>query len=175
MAVLYFIVCILRPICIPIPEIVIVVWGNQYLSDFYTYCLGVVGSVIGIVGMYLVSGIGAEKIIQRFHYEKPIEKYRRYIDKYSLGIIGVFFVLPIFSDIIISLGAAIMKVNISKFTFLALISKIASIGIIIYSRTLAETFKLQQWQILLVEFILLQVFAVLFQYIDRVKYRNQKE
>lgn len=48
MEVVYFILCVLQPICLPIPEMVTVLWGSVEIGPIKSFILGVVGAILGI-------------------------------------------------------------------------------------------------------------------------------
>ena len=60
MKILYFICCVLQPICLPIPEAGTVLWARASFGSFPSFFLGVTGSLIGITMMYWMVKRGTE-------------------------------------------------------------------------------------------------------------------
>ena len=42
----YFLVCVLLPICIPVPETAVVLWGTRRIGSLGAFALGVTGSFV---------------------------------------------------------------------------------------------------------------------------------
>ena len=57
MCFIYFILCVLLPICIPVPEAAVVLWGPDHIGSLQAFLLGVTGSVLGLAIMYVLSSI----------------------------------------------------------------------------------------------------------------------
>ncbi len=41
MCFIYFILCVLLPICIPVPEAAVVLWGTDHIGSLQAFLLGV--------------------------------------------------------------------------------------------------------------------------------------
>lgn len=85
--------------------------GGKNCTETATFIIGVIGSVLGIALMYQLSLFFSDRLIKALVFEEKIKSFQFYIKKYSTGIIGLFFVLPVFPDIVIGLGAAALKVK----------------------------------------------------------------
>ncbi len=48
----YFLTCVLLPICVPVPETAVVLWGTGQIGNLGAFFLGVTGSVLGLAIMY---------------------------------------------------------------------------------------------------------------------------
>lgn len=121
--IIYFILCILQPIILPIPEVITIGSATVVLGTFKSFVIGTIGSVCGIVIMYNVARYGGEKIVSLIAKEKQLNKYKKYISKYEILITGLLFIIPILPDEIICLGAGVSGINFKKFLVIAVIAK----------------------------------------------------
>lgn len=169
MLALYFILCILQPICLPVPELVTIVWGSNTVGDVYAFIFGVIGTVLGIVIMYFSSRKASDWIVQKFHYKDGLEAFKSYVSHFQIYIIGLLFVVPILPDEIICIGVCIIGISFSKFITIAIFAKITSIGMIAFSEQIGSVFCLDKWQIIMVELGVLLLIARIFKYIDCCK------
>ena len=64
MCFIYFILCVLLPICIPVPEAAVVLWGTDHIGSLQAFLLGVIGSVLGLAIMYTLSSLAACRIFK---------------------------------------------------------------------------------------------------------------
>lgn len=165
---IYFICCILQPICLPLPEMATVLWGSYTIGSKASFRLGVLGTIIGIAIMYSVSKKCSQKIIDRFHCEAKIRKFQHYVERYKVLIIGFFFIVPILPDEIICIGAPLVGIDLGTFLGLGFISKCVSVGMVAFTKEIASVCSLSSMDIIMGELIILFVFAYIF------KRRNQR-
>ena len=78
---IYFIFCILQPICLPIPEAMTIYFGSELIGSFASFILGFIGSLIGISIMYAMSKYGSKKLLHKIEGNNRIERYRKYTEK----------------------------------------------------------------------------------------------
>lgn len=64
MCFIYFILCVLLPICIPVPEAAVVLWGTDHIGSLQAFLLGVIGSVLGLAIMYTLSSLAVCRIFK---------------------------------------------------------------------------------------------------------------
>lgn len=60
----YFLVCVLLPICIPVPETAVVLWGTRQIGSLGAFTLGVMGSVLGLAIMHSLSSLIVHRIFK---------------------------------------------------------------------------------------------------------------
>lgn len=158
---IYFILCLLQPICLLVPEIVTVLWGVERFGPTRSFIVGVIGMVIGIAIMYACSTVIAEWMISKFHYEKYMEIFYSYVKQYHVLIVGVLFVIPILPDEIIGIGAPLVGIGFGQFISIAIFSKIVSVGMISFSSQIASVCALQKWQIIMLELLILYLASII--------------
>lgn len=166
MLILYFIGCILQPICLPVPEMMLVLWASQTIGEVPSFLVGLLGTIIGISIMYHLSGKVSCFIVEKFHFEGGLERFQLYVKHFQEVIVGFLFVVPILPDEIIGLGASFIKIKFSRFLCIAIVAKVISIGMIAFSDSLGEIASMQQWQIIMIEFGALLLMTRIFKYMD---------
>lgn len=82
---------------------------------------------------------------------------------------GMLFIIPIFQDFIICIGASLMKINLPLFLLIAIISKTISIGMIEYSGLIGDVFQVNKWQIIIIELFIINIISYLFKIHKRSK------
>ncbi len=164
MIALYFLGCLLRPICLPVPETLLVLWGSRQVSQ-------PLALAAGIAGMYLISSKVSEWIVKRLNCRKALEGFQDYIAYYKTKMIAVLFIIPVFPDIIISIGAAVSKISLPVFVFIAIMAKSVSIGMIVYSGEIAHFLCLEKWQVILTELFLVNIISSVFKIYNRGRER----
>ena len=171
MEILYFICCILQPICLPVPEMATVLWGTMMIGSEWTLLLGVLGSTIGIVLMYTIAAYGVAYLMQNEKLQHSITQFQYYIQEYCFLVIGLLFVIPVLPDEVICIGGALTGIDFKKFIAVAFLSKFVSIGIVAYANLIAEVCSLNRTQIICIEVILLLIAAQIF----KVRHRQEKQ
>ncbi|MDO5292940.1 MAG: VTT domain-containing protein [bacterium] len=169
MFILYFIVCLLQPICLPVPELVTVVWGMQTLGAVPSFIIGVIGMVLGVSIMYHMSNKVSKVMIEKFHYKNGLELFQHYVNRYDILFVGLLFVVPILPDEIIGLGAPLAGISYPKFLLVAIISKAVSIGMVSFSEQIGSICSLQGWQIIMLELGMLLLISKGIRYADYKK------
>lgn len=130
---IYFIVCFLQPIILPIPEAVTVMSGSSLIGPLKATILGFIGTTLGIITMFTLSKYASNKIRNKFADNSKIEKFNSYIQRNEIIILVFLFVLPILPDEIICIGAGLVRINTIKFITLATVSKLISSISLAYS------------------------------------------
>ncbi|MBE4906531.1 VTT domain-containing protein [Bacillus luteolus] len=146
---IFFLICFLQPILLPIPEAATVTAGSAILGAFPAACISFAGTLSGIIVMYFIAKIGGQKLIRKFVKEKQIQQYERYVSKNETSILLILFIIPILPDEIICVGAGLGGVNIKKFVIIAAISKILTSFSLAYSLDFAQSMSLTNSQLLL--------------------------
>lgn len=121
---IYFIVCFLQPIILPIPEPVTIVGGSSLLGPCRAAVIGFCGTTLGIIFMFFISKFASKSIIRKLVNEKKLDKFNEYIQRNYTLIILMLFILPILPDEVICIGAGLAKLNSYKFIIIAAISKL---------------------------------------------------
>lgn len=159
MAWIYFLLCVIQPIFLPIPEMVTVLWGSVEIGPIKSFVLGVIGAIIGISIMYWVTKKGSHWMIARFKGEEKIEIFQNYVRKYQIYIVGILFIVPILPDEIICLGAPFVGIPFPTFIVIAILSKIVSVGMIAFSEEIAAAFSISRIELIMIELVILFVVA----------------
>lgn len=154
---LFLLCCLLRTVCLPIPETVLFLWGSSFISENLLFLLMLVGTVISFAITYSLSHYFLIILVKRLKWENKVDQFCDCIRKYKEGIISVLFIVPVFPDIIVCAGAALMHVRFSWFIFLAVVSKAVSLGMLVYSQQIAQCFSVKKWQVLVVELAVLNL------------------
>lgn len=162
MELVYFILCVLQPICLPIPEIVTVLWGSVEIGAVKSFFLGATGAIIGIAVMYFIARKGSDFLIHKLKCEKKILIFQEYVRKYKIYIIGILFIVPILPDEIICIGSPLVGIKYSVFMGIAVISKVISVGMIAFSEEIARVCSLSRAELILFELIILFVIAKIY-------------
>ncbi len=203
MTAFYFLCCLLRPICLPVPETLLVLWGSGQVGLFPALAVGVLGSVAGIASMYLISSKmygwierkldcgnyvyckppectvmlakkvpgwrSAVRLYCKFNWCAVINCFRGYIAHYKAKIIAMLFIIPVFPDIMISIGAAVIKISLPEFLILAIMAKSVSIGMVVYAGEIAGLLSLEKWQVILAELLFVHIVSYIFKAYNRCK------
>lgn len=173
MAVLYFLLCVLQPVCLPIPEAVTVLWGSMTIGPRKSFVLGVLGALIGIVSMYWIARKCSNWIIAKCKCEQKVKRFQDYIKKYQIYIVGILFIVPILPDEIICLGSTVVGIRFSVFLWVAIAAKIVSVGMIAYSEVIGSVLGLSNVEVVGVELILLFAIAGIFRRRERAEKNNR--
>ncbi|WP_254178779.1 TVP38/TMEM64 family protein [Cytobacillus oceanisediminis] len=155
---IFFLVCFLQPILLPLPEAVTLPAGSAVYGPAAAAFLGFTGTLSGIIVMFLTARIGGLKLVSRFIKERHLIKYQKYMEKNENTILMLMFVIPILPDEIICVGAGMGGVSFKKFLGIAFISKMLTSLLLAYSLSLANALSLSGSQLLLVVSVMIGVF-----------------
>ena len=139
---LFFLICFLQPIVLPLPEVVTVSAGSAVLGSFTAAYVSFFGTVSGIAVMYLIARMGGQKLALKLVKEKHLNSYQEYVKKNETAILFLLFIIPILPDEIICLGAGIGGVSFRRFILIASLSKLLTVSSLSYSVDLAKTLSL---------------------------------
>ncbi len=148
-AFIFFSICFLQPILLPIPEAATVTMGSAVLGSFTAAFISFVGSLLGILVMYFIAKIGGQKLIRKFVKEKHLQQYERYVSKNEISILLILFVIPILPDEIICVGAGIGGVSFKKFFIIASVAKLITSISLAYSVDFAQALSLTNTKLIL--------------------------
>lgn len=172
---IFFLVCFLQPILLPLPEAVTLPAGSAVFGPAAAAFLGFTGTLSGIIVMFLTARIGGLKLVSRFIKERHLIKYQKYMEKNENTILMLLFIIPILPDEIICVGAGMGGVSFKKFLGIASISKMATSLLLAYSLSLANALSLSGSQLLLVVSVVIGVFYSVFHFYKKKKKRNYKD
>lgn len=147
-ALVFFLICFLQPILLPIPEAATVTAGSAILGALPAACISFAGTISGIIVMYFIARVGGRKLVRKFVKDKHIQKYERYVSKNETFILLILFIIPILPDEIICVGAGLGGVSFKKFVVVAGISKILTSFSLAYSLDFAQSMLLTNSQLL---------------------------
>lgn len=173
MTILYFLLCILQPICLPVPEMVTILWGSMTIGPRKSFVYGVAGALIGIAVMYVLAKKFSECLIKKLKCEKKVKRFQDYIKNYQIYIVGILFIVPILPDEIICLGSPLVGIRFSLFMGIAVAAKLISVGMIAYSEPIGAIIGLSNLELIAVELVVL--FAVAKLYTRREKAEEDRE
>lgn len=131
--VIYLSVCFLQPIILPMPEVVTVSAGSAILGSFTSICLSFLGTISGIIVMYVIAKVGGQKLVLKFVKERHLKRYQEYVGKNETFILALMFIIPVLPDEIICVGAGISGVSFKKFMVVASVSKLITSSVLSYS------------------------------------------
>lgn len=135
---IYFFICFLQPIVLPLPEPVTIMAGSLLFGRFNGAIIAFLGTILGIISMFLFSRYASQKFIKNIISKNKLEKFNKYIKKNEMLIIFLLFILPILPDEIICVGTGITKINGYKFIAIATLSKLITAFTLSYSIELID-------------------------------------
>lgn len=162
---IYFLVCFLQPIILPLPEPITIMGGSSLFGSQSGAAIGFIGTFLGIISMFFGSKYAGKAIISKLVDEKKLEKFNKFIKKNEMLVILMLFVLPILPDEVICVGAGVAGINTYKFISVAAVSKI------ITSVSLSYSLQLIRFNAVTITAIIIVVLAVLivYKYTDSLK------
>lgn len=149
----YFLVCVLLPICIPVPEAAVILWGTRQIGSLGAFFFGVTGSVLGLVIMYSLSSLIANRISKGKKERRQLAWLKQLTVRYRVWILGVLLIVPLVSDEVLCVGSAFLQISLPQFLKIGIIAKIISIGMIAFSGFLGDLCGLRRWQMITVELL----------------------
>ncbi len=173
----YFIflcLCILQPICLPVPEATTILTGTLQLGATPAFIIGMCGIIFGIVLMYQITHFLSKKFLRKLKKSPKFKSYQRYMSKYPILTTGLLFAIPVIPDEIICIGSALGNIKISIMLPIAFFSKIISIGMITYSKAIADMFVLKQWEVIVIEISIMFIASMIYQKINNRDKKKKK-
>ncbi|WP_096153529.1 TVP38/TMEM64 family protein [Bacillus sp. FJAT-45066] len=146
---IYFLICVLQNILLPIPEAATIIAGSTVLGSHNAFIIGLIGTLIGVTTMFFITRYGGIKLVSKYVNEKHLIRYQKYTQKNEILYLFALFIVPILPDEIICIGAGLSKITIKRFLVIALTSKVLTTFIFAYSIELAGAFSLTTSQIVL--------------------------
>ena len=123
----YFLACVLLPICIPVPETAVVLWGTRQIGSLGAFILGVTGSVLGLTIMHSISSLIAHRIAKGKKEQRMLAWLRRLTGRYRFWILGILLIVPVVSDEVLCAASAFLKISLHQFLKIGIIAKVISI------------------------------------------------
>lgn len=163
----YFLFCVLLPVCIPVPEAAVVLWGSRQIGSLCAFSLGVAGSVLGLAIMHTLSSMIADRILKGKKERRQLEWLRQLTGRYSSQILGVLLIVPLVSDEVLCAGSALFKIPLSRFLKIGIIAKTISVGMVAFSGSLGAIWGLERWQILAAELFVMSLASMGLQHVCR--------
>ena len=119
--IIYFMICLLQPIILPIPEAVTLTSGSVIFGPLLGFTLGFLGTILGIYTMFILTRLGKYKL--EISDNKYILKFNKLVSKNENFILALLFIFSILPDEFICIGAGLSKIDFKKFALIAFISK----------------------------------------------------
>lgn len=166
---IFFFLCFLQPICLPVPEATTILTGTLHLGPNYAFMIGMTGIMIGITFMYQITHFLSKKFLKKLRQSPKFKSYQKYMSKYPILTTGLLFAIPVIPDEIICIGSALGNIKMSIMLPIAFFSKIISIGMITYSQAIADIFVLKQWEVILIEITIMFLASIIYQKINNRK------
>lgn len=166
---IFFILCVLQPICLPVPEATTILSGSVTIGADETFIIGMIGIMLGIIIMYKVSFFLGEKYLTNIKKSSKYKTYQRLVSSNPFLTTGILFAIPILPDEIVCVGSALAGVSLRFLLPIAIFSKAISIGMITYSSDIANALSLNQWHIIAIEVVLMLVFALIYSRIKKTR------
>ena len=160
----YFLTCVLLPICVPVPETAVVLWGTGLMGSLGAFFLGVTGSVLGLAIMYSLSSLIANRISRGKKEQRQLAWLRQLTGRYRFWILGILLIVPLVSDEILCAGSVFLKISLPQFLKIGIIAKIISIGMIAFSGFLGGLCGLGRWQMIAGELLLMLLASAALQH-----------
>lgn len=130
---IYFLVCFLQPIILPLPEPVTIIGGSSLLGSQSGAAIGFIGTFLGIISMFFASKYAGKAIVSKLIDENKLEKFNKFIKANEMLVILMLFILPILPDEVICVGAGLAGINAYKFIGVAAVSKLITSVSLSYS------------------------------------------
>ena len=160
----YFLACVLLPICVPVPETAVVLWGTRQIGSLGAFFFGVTGSVLGLMFMYSLSSLIAHHILKGRKESRQLAWFMQLTGRYRVWILGVLLIVPIVSDEVLCAGSAFLKIPLPQFLKIGIIAKVISIGMIAFSGFLGNLCGLRRWQMIAVELLFMFLASAVLQH-----------
>ncbi len=171
----YFLVCVLLPICIPVPETAVVLWGTRQIGSLGAFTLGVMGSVLGLTIMYSLSSLIVHRIFKGKKERRQLAWLQQLTGRYRVWILGVLLIVPLVSDEVLCAGSAFLKISLPQFLKIGIIAKIISIGMIAFSGFFGSLCGLRRWQMIAVELLFMFLASAALQHFCKKGEANYHE
>ncbi len=160
----YFLVCVLLPICVPVPETAVILWGTRQIGSLGAFFFGVIGSVLGLMIMYSLSSLIAHRISKGKKEKRQLAWLKQLTGRYRVWILGVLLIVPLVSDEVLCAGSAFLKIPLPQFLKIGIIAKSISIGMIAFSGFLGDLCGLRRWQMIAVELLFMFLASAVLQH-----------
>ncbi|XIH11264.1 TVP38/TMEM64 family protein (plasmid) [Priestia aryabhattai] len=146
---IYFLICFLQPILLPLPEAVTVSVGSAMFGSLTSIFLSFTGTILGIVVMYFIAKVGGQKLVLKLVKERHLKRYQEYVGKNETTILALLFIIPVLPDEIICVGAGISGVSFKRFLIIASISKLITSSVLSYSVYFTKSLSLTSSEIIM--------------------------
>ena len=135
---LFFLICFLQPIMLPVPEPVSVLAGSAVFGGKTAFLICFPATVLGILVMYCLAGYGGSRMKAKYSHSRQLEKYYAYVDKYGVWVLFFLLVFPILPDEIICLGAGFGHMPAKRFVPAVLVGKLITSSVFSFFPELVE-------------------------------------
>ena len=171
---IFLFLCILQPICLPVPEATTILTGTLQLGPIPAFVIGMCGIMFGIVLMYQITHFLSKKFLREVKKSPKFKAYQKYMSKYPILTTGLLFAIPVIPDEIICIGSALGNIKMSIMLPIAFFSKIISIGMITFSKVIADILVLKQWEVIVLEILIMFIASIIYQKINNKGKKGKK-
>lgn len=146
---IYLAICFSQPIILPIPEVLTIAGASAVFGPVTAISLGLLGTLAGIMVMYLIARFGGRLIVSKFVKKEHLSNYQNFVQKNEVLFLAIMFIIPILPDEIICIGAGLGRVRLRRFLLIAAVSKLLTTSTFAYSVELAKWFSLSTTELIL--------------------------
>lgn len=146
---IFWVICFIQPIALPLPEPVTVLAGSAVLGSFTAFILAFTGTSAGIITMFFAARVGGMKIVSKLVSQKQLAQYHEYVEKSEVIVLAALFIFPILPDEIICVGAGLSGVSVRRFMIIGIFCKLVTSFSLAYSLELAATLALTTLQVMM--------------------------
>ncbi len=161
--VIFFLLCVAQEICLPLPEVSTVVFGIATIGNLSTFVLALLGILLGICLMYQFVFLFKRKYLKKYEHNPKYLAYQKYVSKNPFLTTGILFAIPILPDEIILVGSALANISLKMILGIALFSKTFSIGVLVFSSTVAKNLEISEWQVMAITIMIMLLAALFYQ------------
>lgn len=165
----FLILCILQPICLPFPEATTILSGTLSIGPNCTFFISLIGILTGIIIMYKISHYFSSKFLKKYQNNNKFLLYKKLVSTNPFLTTGILFAIPILPDEIVCVGSALGDIPLKIIVPIAIIAKSVSIGMTTYSSKIASIFDVNEWQVIVIEILLMIILGMVYRIIKHVK------
>ena len=74
---IFFLLCILQPICLPVPEATTILSGTLTIGANQAFAIGLIGILLGILTMYKITSYLSKKFLRNFKKNQHYKTYQK--------------------------------------------------------------------------------------------------
>ena len=119
--------------------------------------------------MYKISHYFSSKFLKKYQNNNKFLLYKKLVSTNPFLTTGILFAIPILPDEIVCAGSALGDIPLKIIVPIAIIAKSVSIGMTTYSSKIASIFDVNEWQVIVIEILLMIILGMVYRIIKHVK------